>query len=91
MRELIKNVAEVISNLQTLNLLEKDNVTTALNVDQRNQKYILTVTVIVPEDILYLCLELFQNLRNDGLVMGVKENNRTDPLHSVLAVNFYEQ
>ena len=91
MREIIKNVAEVISDLQTLNLLEKKNVTTTINIDEQTKKYILTVTVIVSEEILHLCLEMFQKLRDYGYVMNVKENNRNDPLHSILAVNFYAQ
>ena len=91
MRELIKNVAEVIRDLQTLNLLKKKNVTTTIKIDEQTKKYIVTVTVIVSEEILHVCLEMFQTLRNYGYVMNVKENNRSNPRHSILTVNFYEQ
>lgn len=91
MREIIKNVAEVIGDLQKVNLLEKKNVRSTINIDEQTKKYILTVTVIVSEEILHLCLEMFQKLRDYGYVVNVKENNRNDPLNSILTVNFYEQ
>ena len=91
MRELIKSVAEVISDLQTLNLLEKKNVTTTINIDEQTKKYILTVEVIASEEVVHLSLEMFQKFGDYGYVMNVKENNRKNPVYSILAVNFYEQ
>lgn len=87
MRELIKKVAEVIRDLQTLNLVEKKNVTTTIKIGDRPCKYILTVKVIAPEDTLDLCLEMFQKLRHLGYQMAVKENNRCN---GILSVCFYE-
>ena len=70
MRELIRDVAEVTSNLVTLNLLDRGDV----YVDN--------------QEILCLCLELFQELRaKNGHPMGVLEND----LCSKLTVEFYEQ
>ena len=91
MRELIKSVAEVISDLQTLNLLKKKNVTTTINIDEQTKKYILTVEVIASEEVVHLSLEMFQKFRDYGYVINVKENNRKNPVYSILAVNFYEQ
>lgn len=88
MRELIKNVAEVIRDLQTLNLLEKKNVTTTIELNEQTRKYILTVKVTATEDTLDLCLEMFQQLRDLGYLMGVKENNRRN---GILSVCFYER
>lgn len=82
MKQLIKSVAEVIADLQTLNLLEKKNVTTTVNLVEES----LTVTVIVAEEVLYLCLEMFQSLRDYSYVMSVKENNINDPSNSILTV-----
>lgn len=82
MKQLIKSVAEVIADLQTLNLLEKKNVTTTVKLDEES----LTVTVIVAEEVLHLCLEMFKSLRDYGYVMSVKENNRNDPSNSILTV-----
>ena len=90
MRGLIKNVAGVIGDLQTLNLLEEKNVTSTIELNEQTAKYILNVKVVGTVDVLELCLEMFQSLRKDGYVMSIKENNKNDPLNSELAVKFYE-
>lgn len=85
MREIIKNVAELISNLQTLNIIEKKDITTTIILDEQTKKYILTVTVIVSENISSLCLEMFQTLIDYGYVMSI------DNLHTSISVKIYEQ
>ena len=88
MRELIKNVAEVIRDLQTLNLLEKKNVTTTIELDEKTTKYILTVKVTATEDTRDLCLEMFQRLRVFGYLMRLKEHDRRN---GILTLCFYER
>ncbi len=63
MRELIKDVAEVISNLVTLNLLCKKDIETAIKLNPTTKKNEMAVTVyIANQELLCLCLELFQEL-----------------------------
>ena len=86
MREIIKNVAELISNLQILNIIKKKkDITTTIILDEQTKKYILTVTVIVSENISSLCLEMFQTLIDYGYVMSI------DNLHTSISVKIYEQ
>lgn len=89
MREIIKNVAEVVSNLRILNLVEENNVSAKLEFDEQvNTKLILTVTVVTSVEVTNMCLEMFQKLY---CVMSVEEYNMQDPLHSSLTVKFYEK
>ena len=89
MRELIRDVAEVTSNLVTLNLLDRGDVVTKISLNSKTKKNQMAVTVYVDnQEILCLCLELFQELRaKNGHPMGVLEND----LCSKLTVEFYEQ
>lgn len=89
MRELIQDVAGVIRDLVTLNLLDREDVDTSLNLNPKTKKYELAVTVSVANpEILFLCLDFFQELRaKRGHSMGVLDND----LCSTLTVEFYEQ
>ena len=81
-------VAETIRDLQTLRLLEKKDITTTVELDEQTHKYKLTVNVTAStEVILDLCLESFQQIRQVGYIIGVKENNRKK---WILSVSFYE-
>ncbi len=89
MRKLIKDVAGVINDLVTLNLLNREDVVTEIRLNPKTKKNEMTVALSVyNQELLCLCLEMFQTLRaENGHAMGVLEND----LCSKLTVQFYEQ
>lgn len=88
MRELIKKVAEIIRDLETLNLVQKNNITTTLKIDENNYKYILTVRFTATDYIILdLCQNMFQKLVRTGYTMSVTECHRAD---GVLSIAFFE-
>ena len=89
MRELVKIVADGIRDLETLKLLDENNVTTSLRLEPKTKKYALEVAVSVASpEILNLCLIVFGEIREKTRhSMGVLEND----LRSKLIVEFYEQ
>ena len=92
MREIIKNVSEVLGNLYTLKLVDINCVHTHLKFDEQTHKYILSVSIKGIDKILDLCLELFQKLRDDNIVMSVCKNEKSTTYHyGILIVEFYEQ
>lgn len=85
---IINHVAKVISDLQTLNLLKKKDVTTTISIDEYTKKSILAVKILGSEEIVKLCLEKFKELASFTCKVDVKENNRENPAHSILIVSF---
>ncbi len=88
MRELIRDVAEVISNLVTLGLLNKINIVTQTSLNPQTKKYQMEVSFYVTnQEILDLCLKLFQELgEENGHSMKILKND-----YCPLTVEFYEQ
>lgn len=71
MRELIKEVAEVIRDLQTLGLVEKKDVISKLKIDGETKKYVLEVCLSVPNEVAYFCLEEFKQKCNRDTITVV--------------------
>ncbi len=82
MKEIIKDVAEVINNLVTLNLLDRDNVVSVISLNSEENKRQMAVIIYTDDpEILCLCLELFQELEEqNGHPLGVLENDHCSKL-----------
>ena len=93
MRKLIENVSAIINNLETIKLVEAENVTSSIFLDSDGdvEKYVLNVRLEVSSVVLYLILEMFQDFcREEGFMLAIAEKNVDDPDHSVLCIDFYE-
>ena len=65
-RKFVKDVAEIVHSLKVLKLIEDATTTTYY---EKSKGTVLRVTVIVREEILYLCLDMFLELRSEGYVV----------------------
>lgn len=86
MKKLVKEVGELLRNLETLNLLQTKDIKLCLN--PKTAKYELTIRVGVSNaDVLYFCLDRFQEVVTDeGVQMTVAKND----LRSILVIKYYE-
>ena len=96
MGEIIKSVAEVIRDFQTINLLDSRNIKSNIKIDKATKKRILSIDFHGPARAVDFCVTELQKLRDNGAVMDVQEKSRRDwsgngVVSVELTVNFYEQ
>ena len=90
MNEIIGKVAKVVFDLKTLKLLDEGDFYTHLSIDTSTKKYFLTLSLAADEMVVAVCLETFQQLRNDGVSMVVKTNRKSSTIKSILTLQFHE-
>lgn len=87
MRKLLKEIAAIMRDLETLNMVKRNSIFTALKME--SNKYTLTITMYAAKEIVNLSLGMFQELKESGYVMVVEQNIQDDPYCCVLCVKFY--
>ena len=90
MEELVSQLANVIRDLETLKLLEESNITAELKIERDNE-YVLSETIIAPEETWRLCLDMFQKIKNRGYGMAVVSTDSENPNNKSHTVEFWKQ
>lgn len=91
MRKLIKDVAEVVADFQTLGLLEKKNVKSLITKESITQKRILMVQVVGKKENLKLCLEMLENLADTGHGVSIHTIPTSSANRCMFVAKFYEK
>ena len=88
-RKFFKDLAETMSSLNALNMVK--NINTELKTDEITKKQVLEISVVGPENVLYLCLKMLKDINNSGFKLTFQKVDSNNPNNSILTVKFFEQ
>ncbi|MBQ8043769.1 MAG: hypothetical protein IJ272_06435 [Clostridia bacterium] len=89
MRKLISDVAEIIRDFETLNLIRKNSVHSIMLLNE-DRKLILDVTFIVEEHAAEVCSEMLESLKKEHNVSGNISVREEDHFNRKMVASFFE-